>query len=75
MNIKAGEVIARASRVDLCASVVIGIRPNGGGLYVDWSGETIMSLITLLEAAKAEAVATYLEGLKTQDLEAWEKAA
>ena len=60
MSPEAAEVLGRASRVNLCTCVVIGIKANGGGLYVNWSGETIHSLITHLEAAKAEAVAEFL---------------
>jgi len=60
MTPEAAEVLGRASRVNLCTCVVVGIKANGGGLYINWSGETIHSLITHLEAAKAQAVAEFL---------------
>ena len=64
MTPEASEVIARAQTVDLCTVAVIGIRPNGGGLYIDWSGETIHSLITHLQAASAEAVQSFIDQTK-----------
>lgn len=64
MTLEAAEVIARLQNVDLCTVAVVGIRPNGGGLYIDWSGETIHSLITHLQAGCAEAVQTFIDQTK-----------
>jgi hypothetical protein len=56
------DVIARAADSDLCDVVVIGIKPKGG-LYVDWSGTSVASLVLYIEAAKAEAVKAFAEKL------------
>lgn len=57
-------VIERASDVDLCDVVVIGVRPNGGGLYLDWSGSTVTSLLLHLIAAQYKAAGVYVDGLE-----------
>jgi hypothetical protein len=73
MTPESAEVLGRASRQNFCAVAIVGILPNGGGLYVDWSGSTVSSLITMIEAAKAEAVQAYIEQLnKPQIAEAAE---
>jgi hypothetical protein len=61
MTPEAAETLGRASRVDLCTCVVVGIRANGGGLYVNWSGKTPQSLVMHLEAAKLLAVQSWIE--------------
>lgn len=62
------DVIARAAKMELCDVVVIGVLPDGGGLYTDWSGTTINSLVLQLDAAKAEAIRLYLAGLKGEEM-------
>lgn len=56
------DVIAKAADADLCDVAIIGIKPKGG-MYIDWSGTTVASLILYLEAAKAEAVKAFAEKL------------
>lgn len=57
-------VIERASETDLCDVAVIGIRPDGGGLYLDWSGTTVTSLILHLAAAHHTAVRAFVDGVE-----------
>ncbi len=61
MTPEAAAVLGNASRQDLCTCVVIGIRPNGGGLYIKHSGHTPHSLVMHLEAAKLLAVQSWIE--------------
>lgn len=61
MSAKTTEILARAAGIPLCDVVVIGVRP-GAGLYIDWSGSTIASLIMFLELAKREAMNAWDEG-------------
>lgn len=56
------DVISKAAKADLCDVVVIGIKPKGG-LYVDWSGTSVASLVLHIEAAKAEAIKAFAEQL------------
>lgn len=56
-------VIEYAGKADLCDVVVIGTKPNGGGLYLDWSGTTVASFVLMIEAAKASAIEEYRAGL------------
>ena len=53
------EILARASAEDLCDVIVIGIRPKGQPMLIDWSGSTVASLVLQLETAKAKAVQQY----------------
>ncbi len=55
------EVLATAAGAKLCDVVVIGLKPNGGGVYVDWSSNTVSSLNMMLDAGKAKAVQAYID--------------
>lgn len=61
------KILARAAAQPLCDVVVIGILPNGGGLYLDWNGSTTASLVMMCQAAIHEATETYVEGLRHDD--------
>ena len=63
MSAETSKILARAASQPLCDVVVIGTLPGGQGMYMDWNGETIASLIMRLEAAKLEAVRTYVDGI------------
>ena len=63
------ETIGKAARRDFCDVVVVGIQPNGGGLYIDWSTDSVSSLVLMLQAAINEAVGLYSAGLKGDHLE------
>ena len=67
MSAATTRILARAAAQPLCDVVVIGILPNGGGLYLDWNGTTISSLVMLCQAAIHEATQTYVEGLHHVD--------
>lgn len=56
------DVLDKASGMDLCDVVVIGIKPSGG-LHIDWSGTTVTSLVMHLEAAKFRAVEEFVKAL------------
>lgn len=55
-------VLDRASSMDLCDVVVVGLKPSGG-LHIDWSGTTVNSLVLHLEAAKARAVEEFIKAM------------
>lgn len=61
------DVLGRASRTDLCDVFVVGIKPNGGGLHIDWSTQTVASLVLNLQAAINEAVNAYAAGLEKKE--------
>lgn len=65
------KVLATAAGIPLCDVVVIGVKP-GAGLYIDWTGTTVASLIMFLELAKREAMNAWDEGT---DLHRKERAA
>ena len=56
------DVLRKATRMDLCDVVVVGMKPDGQ-LHIDWSGTTVTSLVMFLEAAKTKATLAFLEGL------------
>ena len=66
-NKTTNEILARASSQKLCDVVVIGVLPDGGGLYLDWSGSTVASLSLMLSAAQSEVANAYLDGIKTKE--------
>jgi hypothetical protein len=70
MTPEAAGVLERAMGEDLCTCVVVGIRANGDGLFVVWSGETIHSLVTHLAAAQQLAVESFIEATRTNKEEA-----
>jgi hypothetical protein len=61
------KIIARAAAQPLCDVVVIGVLPNGGGLYLDWNGTTTASLIMLCQAAIHEATEKFIEGIHVDE--------
>jgi len=67
MSATTTKILARAAAQPLCDVVVIGVLPNGGGLYLDWNGQTVSSLVMLCQAAIHEATETYVEGLHHVD--------
>jgi len=83
MSAETTKILARAAGQPLCDCVVIGVLPNGGGLYLDWNGTTISSLVMLCQAAIHEATQTYVEGLhhvdqasnRDQDHKGWQDQA
>jgi hypothetical protein len=72
MSAETNKILARAAGQPLCDVVVLGVLPSGQGLYMDWSGSTVASLVLMLEAAKQEAIATYIDGINGKSLEAAE---
>ena len=72
MSAETNKILARAAIQPLCDVVVLGVLPGGQGLYMDWSGSTIASLVLMLETAKQEAIATYIDGLNGRSMEAAE---
>jgi len=67
MSAATTRILARAAAQPLCDCVVIGVLPNGGGLYLDWNGTTTASIVMLCQAAIHEATQTYVEGLHHVD--------
>jgi hypothetical protein len=67
MSATTTKILARAAAQPLCDVVVIGVLPNGGGLYLDWNGQTTSSLVMLCQAAIHEATETFIEGLHHED--------
>ena len=67
MSATTTKILARAAAQPLCDVVVIGVLPNGGGLYLDWNGQTVASLMMMCHAAIHEATETYVEGLHHVD--------
>lgn len=64
MSALTNKILARAAGQPLCDVVVIGVLPNGGGLYLDWNGSTVASLVLMCQAAIHEATELYVEGLR-----------
>ena len=64
------KILARAKSQPLCNVAVIGVLPDGGGLYLDWTGKTTSSLVQMCQAAIQEATAVYVDGLKSRDEDA-----
>ena len=76
MSATTTKILARAAAQPLCDVVVIGVLPNGGGLYLDWNGTTVASLMMMCHAAMHEATEKFIEGIHvdetregTQDLQ------
>ena len=67
MSAATTRILARAAAQPLCDVVVIGVLPNGGGLYLDWNGQTTSSLVMLCQAAIHEATEKFIEGLHHVD--------
>ena len=63
MSAATTKILARAAAQPLCDVAVIGVLPNGGGLYLDWNGTTISSLVMLCQAAIHEATEKFIEGI------------
>lgn len=66
MSAATTKILARAAAQPLCDVVVIGVLPNGGGLYLDWNGTTTASLVMLCQAAIHEATEQFVEGINDQ---------
>ena len=66
MSATTTKILARAAAQSLCDVVVIGILPNGGGLYLDWNGTTVASLMMMCHAAMHEATEKFVEGINDQ---------
>lgn len=62
MSTETTKILANAAGTPLCDVVVIGVKP-GGGIYIDWTGTTIASLLLFLELAKQEAMDAWKEGV------------
>lgn len=56
------EILARATGVQLCDVVVIGVKPDGT-LHIDWNGTTLGSLMLFLDLAKREALKAWDDGV------------
>lgn len=67
MSAATTKIIARAAAQPLCDVVVIGILPNGGGLYLDWNGQTVSSLMMMCHAAMHEATEKFIEGIHVDE--------
>ena len=63
MSAATTKILARAAAQPLCDVADIGVLPNGGGLYLDWNGTTISSLVMLCQAAIHEATEKFIEGI------------
>lgn len=63
MSAATTKILARAAAQPLCDVAVIGVLPNGGGLYLDWNGTTTASLVMLCQAAIHEATEQFVEGI------------
>lgn len=63
MSAETTKILARAAGQPLCDCVVIGVLPNGGGLYLDWNGQTVSSLMMMCHAAMHEATEKFIEGI------------
>lgn len=63
MSATTTKILARAAAQPLCDVVVIGVLPNGGGLYLDWNGQTVASLMMMCQAAIHEATEKFIEGI------------
>ncbi len=63
MSAETTKILARAAAQPLCDCVVIGVLPNGGGIYLDWNGTTTASLVMLCQAAIHEATEQFVEGI------------
>lgn len=63
MSAATTKILARAAAQPLCDVVVIGVLPNGGGLYLDWNGQTVSSLMMMCHAAMHEATEKFVEGI------------
>ena len=68
MSAETNKILARAASQPLCDVVVLGVLPGGQGLYMDWNGTTVASLVMLLEAAKSEAVAAFVDGVNNESI-------
>jgi len=67
MSATTTKILARAAAQSLCDVVVIGILPNGGGLYLDWNGQTVASLMMMCHAAMHEATEKFIEGIHVDE--------
>ena len=63
MSAETTKILARAASQPLCDVVVIGVLPNGGGLYLDWNGQTVSSLMMMCHAAMHEATEKFIGGI------------
>ena len=63
MSAATTRILARAAAQPLCDVVVIGVLPNGGGLYLDWNGQTVSSLMMMCHAAMHEATEKFIGGI------------
>ena len=67
MSAATTKILARAAAQPLCDVVVIGVLPNGGGLYLDWNGTTVASLMMMCHAAMHEATEKFIEGINVDE--------
>ena len=67
MSAATTKILARAAAQPLCDVVVIGVLPNGGGLYLDWNGQTVSSLMMMCHAAMHEATEKFIEGIHVDE--------
>ena len=67
MSAATTKILARAAAQPLCDVVVIGVLPNGGGLYLDWNGTTVASLMMMCHAAMHEATEKFIGGINVDE--------
>ncbi len=67
MSATTTKILAMAAAQPLCDVVVIGVLPNGGGLYIDWNGQTVASLMMMCHAAMHEATEKFIEGIHVDE--------
>lgn len=67
MSATTTKILARAAAQPLCDVVVIGVLPNGGGLYLKINGTTVASLMMMCYAAMHEATEKFIEGIHVDE--------
>lgn len=56
-------MLKEASEGEFCDMAIIGILPDGKGLWCRWTGTKVTNLVMMAEAAKHEAVTLYCDAL------------